>query len=53
MRRAKLPDLAQIGNAGSFFKNPVVTEEQCRDIIGRDPNRAYPLPDGSFKLAAG
>jgi UDP-N-acetylmuramate dehydrogenase len=54
VRRAKLPDPAQIGNAGSFFKNPVVTEEQCRDIIGRDPEIVhYPLPDGSFKLAAG
>lgn len=54
VRRAKLPDPAQIGNAGSFFKNPVVTAEQCRDIIGRDPEIVhYPLPDGSFKLAAG
>jgi UDP-N-acetylmuramate dehydrogenase len=54
IRRAKLPDPAQIGNAGSFFKNPVVTEEQCRDIIGRDPHVVhYPMPDGSFKLAAG
>ena len=54
IRRAKLPDPAAIGNAGSFFKNPVVTAEQCRDIIGRDPNVVhYPLDDGSFKLAAG
>jgi UDP-N-acetylmuramate dehydrogenase len=54
IRRAKLPDPEVIGNAGSFFKNPVVTPEQCRDIIGRDPEVVhYPLPDGSVKLAAG
>ena len=54
IRRAKLPDPAVIGNAGSFFKNPVVSAEQCRDIIGRDPEIVhYPMPDGSCKLAAG
>ncbi|MFM7505487.1 MAG: UDP-N-acetylmuramate dehydrogenase [Rubrivivax sp.] len=54
IRRAKLPDPAVIGNAGSFFKNPVVSAEQCRDIIGRDPGIVhYPMPDGSCKLAAG
>ena len=54
IRRAKLPDPAVLGNAGSFFKNPVVTPEQCRDIIGRDPEIVhYPMPDGSVKLAAG
>jgi len=54
IRRAKLPDPALVGNAGSFFKNPVVTTEQCRDIIGRDPEIVhYPMPDGSVKLAAG
>ncbi len=54
IRRAKLPDWRAIGNAGSFFKNPVVSAEQCRDIIGRDPHIVhYPLPDGRFKLAAG
>ncbi len=54
IRRAKLPDPALVGNAGSFFKNPIVSAEQCRDIIGRDPSVVhYPLPDGSAKLAAG
>jgi UDP-N-acetylmuramate dehydrogenase len=54
IRRAKLPDPARIGNAGSFFKNPVVSPEQCRDIIGRDPEIVhYPLADGRVKLAAG
>ncbi len=54
IRRAKLPDPAVLGNAGSFFKNPVVSAEQCRDIIGRDPHLVhYPLADGRFKLAAG
>ena len=54
IRRAKLPDPAVVGNAGSFFKNPVVSAEQCRDIIGRDPHIVhYPLADGRFKLAAG
>ena len=54
IRRVKLPDPARIGNAGSFFKNPFVSAEQCRDIIGRDPEVVhYPMPDGSVKLAAG
>ncbi len=54
IRRAKLPDPAVLGNAGSFFKNPTVTPEQCQDIIARDPKIVhYPMPDGSIKLAAG
>ena len=54
IRRAKLPDPAIIGNAGSFFKNPTVTPEQYADIIGSDPKVVhYPMPDGTIKLAAG
>jgi UDP-N-acetylmuramate dehydrogenase len=54
IRGAKLPDPRVIGNAGSFFKNPTVTPEQCQDIIAREPNIVhYPLPDGTVKLAAG
>jgi UDP-N-acetylmuramate dehydrogenase len=54
IRRAKLPDPAVVGNAGSFFKNPQVTTEQCADIIARDPKVVhYPMADGGIKLAAG
>ena len=54
IRQAKLPDPKVIGNAGSFFKNPTVSPEQCEDIIQRDPKIVhYQLADGSVKLAAG
>ncbi len=54
IRSAKLPDPRVLGNAGSFFKNPTVSPEQCTDIIAREPNIVhYPMPDGSVKLAAG
>jgi UDP-N-acetylmuramate dehydrogenase len=53
IRRAKLPNPQVIGNAGSFFKNPTVSAEQCADIIAREPKLVhYRLSDGSIKLAA-
>ncbi len=54
VRAAKLPDPKVIGNAGSFFKNPTVSQDQCSDIIAREPGIVhYNMADGSVKLAAG
>ena len=54
IRRRKLPDPAVIGNAGSFFKNPVVTGAQCAALLERFPALVHHAqPDGSEKLAAG
>ncbi|TQK10623.1 UDP-N-acetylmuramate dehydrogenase [Herbaspirillum sp. SJZ107] len=54
IRRRKLPDPAEIGNAGSFFKNPVVSGAQCAQLLQAWPNLVHHRqPDGSEKLAAG
>lgn len=54
IRRRKLPDPAVLANAGSFFKNPVVSEPDYQSIQARWPNVvAYPQSDGQWKLAAG
>jgi UDP-N-acetylmuramate dehydrogenase len=54
IRTRKLPDPAQIGNAGSFFKNPVVPAAQRDALLAQYPQLvSYVQPDGSYKLAAG
>lgn len=54
IRRRKLPDPAEIGNAGSFFKNPVVSAAECARLLEHYPNLVHHTqPDGSEKLAAG
>lgn len=53
IRQSKLPDPAKLGNAGSFFKNPVVSVQQADDLRQRFPGLvSYPQPAG-VKLAAG
>lgn len=54
VRQAKLPDPSCIPNAGSFFKNPVVSKDQALRLANRFPEMVqYPLTDGRVKLAAG
>jgi UDP-N-acetylmuramate dehydrogenase len=54
IRRRKLPDPAVLGNAGSFFKNPIVSRDKRGELIARFPSLVnYPLAGGRFKLAAG
>lgn len=54
IRQAKLPDPAKIGNAGSFFKNPIVTAAKQAALLAGNPGMvSYPQADGGYKLAAG
>ena len=54
IRDAKLPDPAIVGNGGSFFKNPVIADEQYRELLVRFPDLvAYDAPGGQKKLSAG
>ncbi|SOZ14075.1 UDP-N-acetylenolpyruvoylglucosamine reductase, FAD-binding [Cupriavidus taiwanensis] len=54
IRSRKLPDPAQLGNAGSFFKNPLVSAAQRDALLQAHPDLvSYAQPDGSYKLAAG
>ncbi|WP_295995227.1 UDP-N-acetylmuramate dehydrogenase [Rugamonas sp.] len=54
IRRRKLPDPQAIGNAGSFFKNPLVSGEQCARLLERFPGLVHHRQaDGGEKLAAG
>lgn len=54
IRDTKLPDPKIVGNGGSFFKNPVISEEKYRELQTNFPDLvAYDAPDGLKKLSAG
>ncbi len=55
IRRSKLPDTKLLGNAGSFFKNPVVERAVAERLLAENPDMpTYPAADPAMvKLAAG
>ncbi|MBN2614741.1 MAG: UDP-N-acetylmuramate dehydrogenase [Bacteroidales bacterium] len=54
IRNSKLPDPRKIGNAGSFFKNPVISKSQFQQLENQYPNiPSYPQDDGTLKVPAG
>jgi UDP-N-acetylmuramate dehydrogenase len=60
IRRRKLPDPAQLGNAGSFFKNPVLPLAHARELARKHPGMPVhpvggptPCAEGLAKLSAG
>lgn len=53
VRSEKLPDPKKIGNAGSFFKNPVIGQTQYEDVINRFPKAVAFQVGDKWKLAAG
>ncbi|WP_443936589.1 UDP-N-acetylmuramate dehydrogenase [Pedobacter sp. MW01-1-1] len=54
IRVSKLPDPSTIGNAGSFFKNPVLGQAAFDEVFAKHPNVVhYPAPNNQVKLAAG
>jgi UDP-N-acetylmuramate dehydrogenase len=53
LRQNKLPDLAQLGNAGSFFKNPVITQAQFNELQTQYPQiPGYKQSDSQVKVPA-
>jgi UDP-N-acetylmuramate dehydrogenase len=53
IRRSKLPDPATTPNAGSFFKNPIITTDQFQEIKSSHPKLPhYPVDNSTVKIPA-
>ncbi|WP_108424202.1 UDP-N-acetylmuramate dehydrogenase [Flagellimonas amoyensis] len=54
IRQSKLPDPKELGNSGSFFKNPVISKKKFDKFIKSHPKAPfYELEDDQFKIPAG
>tara|TARA_R110002073_G_scaffold8207_5_gene45806 strand:+ start:20854 stop:21864 length:1011 start_codon:yes stop_codon:yes gene_type:complete len=54
IRKSKLPNPKEIGNSGSFFKNPVVSRDQFQKILTEHPTvPSYIISDNEIKVPAG
>lgn len=52
IRRQKLPDVKILGNAGSFFKNPIIPRQQYEELFRQYPLKCYPISDTLCKVPA-
>ncbi|MCF7819907.1 MAG: UDP-N-acetylmuramate dehydrogenase [Candidatus Pacebacteria bacterium] len=54
IRKSKLPEPKEFGNAGSFFKNPEISQEEFEKLKEKFPDiKYYDLPSGLVKVPAG
>lgn len=54
IRRSKLPDPNDLGNSGSFFKNPIISSTHFEDLSKKFPSiKSYPVRDHEVKVPAG
>ena len=53
IRRSKLPDPLLIGNAGSFFKNPIISLGEYQALVKQFPDAVANEVEGGYKIAAG
>ncbi len=54
IRQSKLPDPRELGNSGSFFKNPIISKEKFKEVQAKFPDiRHFPISDTEVKVPAG